>query len=146
MDQYGAPYLSDQAKASQVRSRPPKAYLAMYQSSPVPPETKGKKIPELEALFQQKKWNGMTLPEYLVLQRREFEQNKSHSFDAYDDSAARSQWTFLLDSVLVSGVVSAIWDTGESPGGRGLGGFWPCLSEAGRSPRGRCGNSLAFVS
>lgn len=109
-DQYTAPYVDSTAKASQVRNRPSKGYMLLYQSKPVPPETKGKTANELETMFKQKKWDGLTLSEYLVLQRKEFEQNKNHSFDAYSDEATDSQWTWLLDSrASSSGVVHAHW-------------------------------------
>ncbi|GEM_PF-3492929 len=118
-EQYNDPYVDESAKQAQTRNRPPKAYMLMYQSKEVPPETKGKSPDELEALFQQEKWNGMTVSEYLLLQRKELEKRKNHSFDAYNDDASKSQWTWLMDS-RVSGVADARW----SPGGRRVSVRW----------------------
>ncbi|MEK7637201.1 MAG: AAA family ATPase [Patescibacteria group bacterium] len=126
-DQYGDPYIAEGTKQSQTRNRPVKAYMLMYQSRPVPSETKGKTPDQLETLFQQKKWNGLTMSEYLLLQRRELEEHNNHSFDAYDDDATKSQWSWLLDSrVSSSGVADAHWD----PRGRRVSVSW---SDAGRS-------------
>lgn len=99
-DQYGDPGIGvgDGRKQPQNRNNTAKAYMLMYQSKPVPPETKGKTPDQLETLFKQKKWNGLTMSEYLVLQRCELEKRKNHSFDAYDEDVAKSQWSWLLDS------------------------------------------------
>jgi hypothetical protein len=73
----------------------------------------GKKPEDLDKLFAQKKWNGLTLEEYVMLQRKELEARKNHSFDAYDDDAKKSKWTWLLDSRVPRGVVHASWDPGN---------------------------------
>ena len=116
-DQYTAAYVDATAKASQIRNRPAKGYLLLYQSGEVPQETKNKTPNDLETIFKQKKWDGLTLPEYLVLQRKELEQRQNHNFDAYDDNAAKSQWTWILDNRVSSGssqrVVSARWYPGR---------------------------------
>mgnify|MGYP001573408478 CR=1 FL=1 len=102
-----------------------KAYLLLYQSNPVPQETKGKTFAaakqELDKLFGEGKWNGLTLQEYLILQRQEFEANKDHSFDEYSVSAEQSQWTWLLDSRAPSGCVDASWHPGDRRVGLGWG-------------------------
>ena len=114
-NQYTAPYIETKAKSSIPQNRPTdKAYLLLYQSNPVPQETKGKTFAaakqELDKLFGEGKWNGLTLQEYLILQRQEFEANKDHSFDEYSDNADQSQWTWLLDSRAPSGCVAAYWN------------------------------------
>jgi len=111
-EQYTTPYIDSTVKSSrQAANRPAgKAYLLLYQSNPVPQETKGKTPTQLEPMFQAKKWNGLTLEEYMMLQRKEVELKKDHSFDAYNSSdATRSQWTWLLDSRVSEGVVHAYW-------------------------------------
>ena len=110
-DQYTNPYVDDSAKQAQTRNRPVKAYMLMYQSKPVPQKTKGKTPDQLEELFKQKRWNGLTVPEDFLLQRRELEERKNHGFDTYDDDdATKSQWSWLLDSrVSSSGVADARW-------------------------------------
>lgn len=101
-------------KNATARNRPKrKAYLLLYQSAPIPEETKGKNPNDLDQLFAQKKWNGLTLEEYLMLQRRETEASKDHRFDAYSDDAKKSQWTWLLDSRVPGGVVRASWGPGD---------------------------------
>jgi len=115
-DQYGKhnkPYVDDTAKASTIRpnSRPSnQPYILLYQSAPIPQETKSKTYPQLEELFKTKGWDGLTLQEYLLLQRLECETNHDHSFDAYNvTDASKSNWSFLLDSQTPSGVVNASW-------------------------------------
>ena len=114
-------YQPDVTKNATARNRPArKAYLLLYQSGPIPDETKGKSPDQLDPLFTQKKWNGLTLEEYLMLQRKEAEASKDHRFDAYNDDAKKSQWTWLLDSRVPGGVVDASW----SPGFRQVRVFW----------------------
>ena len=111
-DQYTAYYMyePDTTKNATPRNRPAKkAYLVLYQSGSIPPETRGKTPPQLDQLFTQKKWDGLTLEEYLIIQRKELETRKNHGFDAYFDTAAQSQWTWLLDSRVPEGVVRACW-------------------------------------
>jgi len=113
-DQYTEPYFEDKTKESEPLNRPAKAYLILYQSGEVPPETKGKSPDVLRPLFKQKKWDGFTLPEYLIIQRKELEERKNHSFDAYDTNSSKSQWTWLLDTkVPPAKVVHARWDPGN---------------------------------
>lgn len=115
-EQSGFLQIDESAKQSQTRNRPAKAYMLMYQSQPIPPETKGKTPDQLETLFQQKKWNGLTMSEYLILQRRELEERKNHSFDALKgNDPEKSQWSWLLDSHVSSlGVVHASWGQGRT--------------------------------
>ena len=113
-EQYTAPYFESGTKTAQTRNRPKqKAYLLLYQSNPIPNETKGKSPNELDPLFTQKNWNGLTLEEYLILQRKETETNKDHRFDTYDDDQNKSQWTWLLDSRVSEGVGHAYWFPGS---------------------------------
>jgi hypothetical protein len=112
-EQYTTPSFESGTKTSQTRNRPKrKVYLLLYQSSPIPDETKGKSPDQLDPLFAQKKWNGLTLSEYMLLQRKEAEAAKDHRFDAYSDDAKKSQWTWLLDSRVPGGVVHARWNPG----------------------------------
>jgi hypothetical protein len=114
-------YQPDVTKNASARNRPArKAYLLLYQSGPLPEETMGKTPDQLDPLFAQKKWNGLTLEEYVVLQRKEFEARKNHEFDAYNDDAKKSKWTWLLDSRVPGGVVRASWN----PGSRRVGVIW----------------------
>ncbi len=133
-EQYTPPYFASGTKTARVDNRPRgKAYLLLYSSGPIPPETRNKTPNQLYPLFQANKWNGLTLPEYLLLQRRELEQNKDHSFDAYSDTAAQSQWTWLLDSQVPQAdpnaparVLRAYW----SPAGRQVNVSWRVVGDA----------------
>ncbi len=110
-DQYTAPYFEDNTKTAESLNRPAKAYLLLYQSGDIPQETKGQTPNQLRPLFKKNKWDGLTLPEYLVLQRVEAEKRKNHSFDAYSTSGAASNWTWLLDTnITPSKVVYASWN------------------------------------
>lgn len=97
-------------KMAPARNRPAGPYLLMYHAAPFPDETRGKDVPELDRLFARKGWNGLTLSEYLVLQRLFCEENRDHHFDVYAPDAARSQWQWLLDTRLPNGVVIAFWN------------------------------------
>lgn len=106
-----AAYFEGGTKTYDVNNRPfGKSYMLMYSSKPVPQETKNLNPDQLDELFVEKKWNGMTLGEYLVLQRKEFEQRGNHGFDAYSSDSQKSNWTWLLDSTIGSDkVVYARW-------------------------------------
>ena len=94
-----------------------KAYLLLYQSGAIPEETKGKTFPEaeqeLDKLFGKDKWNGLTLEEYLILQRQECEERQDHEFDAWSDDPNKSQCTRLLDSRVHFSCVDASWNPRE---------------------------------
>ncbi len=111
-EQYSASSLPElwNLKTAPSRNRPAGAYLLMYRTSPFPRETREKSPPDLDKLFAAMGWNGLTVPEYLVLQRLLCEANGDHRFDLYAPDAARSQWQWLLDTRLPSGVVMAFWN------------------------------------
>lgn len=111
-EQYTAPSIGDlwALKTAEARNRPLGPYLLLYKTAPFPRETRDKKAPELDRLFDSLGWQGLTVPEYLVLQRLLCEKNKDHRFDLYNQDARRSQWMWLLDSRLSSGVVMAYWN------------------------------------
>lgn len=120
-DQYDDPYFEDGTKTAESLNRPAKAYLLLYQSGDIPQETKGQSPDNLRPLFEKNKWNGLTLPEYLVLQRVEAEKRKNHGFDAYNNDATVSNWTWLLDTKIApSQVVYAHW----RPFNRQVGVYW----------------------
>lgn len=120
-DQYTTPYFENGTKTARTDHRPKdKAHLLLYSSAGVPEVTKGKSPEQLYPLFKTKKWDGLTLAEYLLLQRKELEQNKDHRFDAYSATPTQSQWTWLLDSRVpqtdpnaLAYVVRASWDPGR---------------------------------
>lgn len=97
-----AVYASGLSPQDISRRKAGKAYLLLYQSGPIPQETR-EKLPEqveaeLDKRFGKGKWNGLTLEEYLILQRKECEDRKDHGFDSGSDYSTKSQWTWLLDS------------------------------------------------
>jgi hypothetical protein len=114
-DQYTASYLDktiqnqSQTKEGKPKEKRQKAYLLLYQSGSLPPETRGMKFGAAEEFFKEKGWDGLTLEEYYLLQRLEAEKNKDHSFDSWSNDPQKSQWTWLLDSRLPSGCVYARW-------------------------------------
>jgi len=111
-DQYTAPSVPEfhNLKTASSRNRPGGPYLLMYRTAPFPRETREKSPPDLDKLFAAMGWNGLTVAEYLVLQRLLCEKNLDHRFDLYAPDAARSQWQWLLDTRLPSGVVMAFWN------------------------------------
>jgi len=106
-------------RASTPRNRPESGlYILCYSSNPIPQETKGKKYPDLDRLFEEKKWNGFTYQEHLIIQRLEAEKRgeteagvgEHHTFDGYNDDAEKSNWGWLLDSRAPAGVLRARWN------------------------------------
>ncbi|MBI5077538.1 hypothetical protein HZB94_04120 [Candidatus Falkowbacteria bacterium] len=118
-EQYTAPYINEVVKTErETKNRPQgKGYLLLYNSGSIPGSTKGKTFvsakEKLDKLFGKGNWDGLTLEEYLVLQRQELEERGNHSFDSYSDVGAESQWTWLLDSRVSSGCVGARWSPGR---------------------------------
>jgi hypothetical protein len=111
-EQYTAPSVPDlwTLKTSPARNRPAGPYVLMYRTTPFPRETREKSAPDLDRLFGAMGWNGLTVPEYLVLQRLLCEKNGDHRFDLYAPDTSRSQWQWLLDTRLPTGVVMAYWN------------------------------------
>src|SRR5215813_3911818 len=115
-EQYSPPLIPDlwQIKTTPARNRPVGPYLLLYRSSPLPRETREKGAGDIERLFAEMGWTGLTVPEYLVLQRLLAEKNGDHRFDVYVPDATRSQWQWLLDTLLLSGPVTAFWNPQKS--------------------------------
>ena len=91
-----------------------KAYLVLYSSDPIP--CKGLTFPQAQAEFTQNNWNGLTLPEFLILQAQEQNSSHNHDFIAYDsNNAQKSNWSWLLDTAVGS---SDCVDAGWYPGYR----------------------------
>jgi len=111
-DQYTHPMIVDpqSLRLAEARSRPVGSYILFYRSGPLPRETRDKKAADSEVFFRSMKWNGMTIPEYLIIQRLLCEKNKDHRYDLYSPDVARSQWTWLLDSRTTTGIVMAFWN------------------------------------
>ncbi|OGE94407.1 MAG: hypothetical protein A3B10_01230 [Candidatus Doudnabacteria bacterium RIFCSPLOWO2_01_FULL_44_21] len=119
-EQFTTPYFETGTKTARTDNRPKgKAYMLLYSSGAIPAKTRNQTPTQLYPMFKAKKWDGLTLAEYLLLQRKESEQNKDHRFDAYSDTPANSQWTWILDSRVPqtdpnapAGVVRAGWNPG----------------------------------
>jgi MoxR-like ATPase len=132
VDQYTAPYYSEKDKilTASMENRPTtKAYILMYQSGNIPRETMGKNPTQLLALFAKNRWNGLTLDEYCLLQRKEAIKNKDHRFDAYSSDPAKSNWGWLLDARVPDGFVHAPWD----PGAHRVDLYWDDAESSGSS-------------
>src|SRR6266481_8598449 len=100
-------WIYEPVKEAKSDKRPDK-YLLLY-TKDIPQETKGKTPIELEKLFKEKDWKGMTIEEYLVIQRFEFKKRKDHSFDSYNYEISKSNWTYLLGSKNTGFVVKVCW-------------------------------------
>ncbi|MGH9317004.1 MAG: hypothetical protein ACRD1P_07855 [Thermoanaerobaculia bacterium] len=97
-------------KTAGIRNRPSGPYLLLYRPGPFPRETRDKKAGELDRLFESLGWRGLSIPEYLILQRVLCEKHSDHRFDLYARDVACSQWMWLLDSRLRTGVGMAFWN------------------------------------
>jgi hypothetical protein len=97
-------------KTTPSRNRPAGCYVLFYRTSPFPRETREKSAADIDRLFSTLGWTGLTVAEYMVLQRLLAEKNGDHRFDLYAPDAARSQWQWLLDTRLPSGSVMAFWN------------------------------------
>jgi len=111
-DQYTEPMIADvwSLRTANVRDRPSAPYILFYRSGPLPRETRDKKAADVQVFFGSMGWHGLTIPEYLILQRVLCEKHRDHRFDLYSPDVARSQWMWLLDSRPPSGVVMAYWN------------------------------------
>jgi len=114
-DQYTDSYLNSRIMETSpsipasTQTKRQKPYILLYQSTPIPQETKNLTYLQADALFQEKNRDGLTLAEYYLLQRKEAEKNKNHSFDAYNDNPEQSNWSWLLDARISAGCVYAAW-------------------------------------
>lgn len=103
-------WFESSVKESEIKNRPKGSYLLLYQSGDIPSETRGKNPDELDKLFKKNNWQGLTLPEYLLLQRLEVENSGDHSWSAYNYDSSKSNWTWLLgNTVGADKVVYAYW-------------------------------------
>jgi hypothetical protein len=111
-DQYTQPAIVDMRalQTCDVRNRPLGPYVLFYRTGPLPRETRDKRAADVQSFFASMRWNGLTIPEYLILQRILCEKNRDHRYDLYSPDVARSQWMWLLDSKPPTGVVMAYWN------------------------------------
>lgn len=103
-------WVEQQSQGSWRDERREHSYLLMYSNAGVPIETKNKSFIELGDLFSKRKWDGLTLREYYLLQLLECEKNKDHRFDALHLKKEKSQWTFLLHARVRGGCLHGCWD------------------------------------
>jgi len=115
-DQYTHPLIADvrSLQTCEVRNRPLRPYVLLYRSGGLPRETRDKSAGDVQTFFASMRWNGLTIPEYLILQRLLCEKNRDHRYDLYSPDVSRSQWMWLLDSKPPSGVVMAYWNPARS--------------------------------
>lgn len=98
-------------KVSKSRRHPQdEPYLLMYRSSGIPLNTKGKTFLQIRDMFDRNGWNGMTLEEHLLIQRRETEERGSHEFDASSVVPELSNFGFAIDSGDLGYVVTVNWN------------------------------------
>jgi hypothetical protein len=111
-EQYTPPAIPElrTLKTTPARNRPTGCYVLFYRTSPFPRETREKSAPDVDKLFSALGWTGLTVSEYMVLQRLLAEKNGDHRFDLYAPDSERSQWQWLLDTRLPSGAVMAFWN------------------------------------
>lgn len=106
--QYRAPFLADTwskepngrllQRTDNVDSRMYNPYLLLVAAEPCKTAwgRTGKQIVEL---FESRGWQGLTVPEYLVLQRYYCEQFQDHRFFETPQDDAHSHWLWLVDSM-----------------------------------------------
>jgi hypothetical protein len=85
------------------------AYLLLYSQDPILESTKNKTYPQCEEIFKQNNWDGLTLPEFYLIERKECAKHQDHRMFAYNNNNKESQWTWLLDSHVPDGCVRAYW-------------------------------------
>ena len=111
-EQYTASYLEEplSTECTMVENEKKQrqgAYLLFYSSGAVPDETKNLTFGKAEELFKKKGWNGLTLQELYLLERKECRKNKNHGWSAYDTDARKSNWAWCLASRLPAGHAGA---------------------------------------
>lgn len=73
--------------------RPGHPYLLTLPADRLPEWTRGHTAPALRAELAARGYSGLTVPEYLVLQRQSFDTHGDHRFDSYTGDAPG--WTWL---------------------------------------------------
>ena len=106
--QYREPFLADDwsktpngkvwQRQADLGGREWSAYLYLFSPNPIQ-KCWGLTAKQIREHFEAKGWHGLTVPEYLVLQRSSCEQHGDHRFfeKPEDDSGAHSLW--LIDSM-----------------------------------------------
>lgn len=114
--QYSEPWrpTAELLRTVESRGRPAGAYLLMHRPGRFPAETFGQTTTALDKQFAGRSWAGLTLPEYLVLQRRSCEEHGDHRFDDYLAEGERCQWMWLLDARVGDKVTMAYWNGGKN--------------------------------
>jgi hypothetical protein len=95
-----APSIDEELRALWPENRPDGAYLLLHGSGAFPPQTQGVRAKAIEEGFWKHGWSGLSVFEYLVLQRASVEEHGDHRF-------AEPQW--LLDTRADGRVAGASW-------------------------------------
>jgi hypothetical protein len=72
-------------------------YLYLYSPDPHP-SARGKTARQIGEYFQARGWQGLTTPEYLILQRYLCEKHRDHRFHDHGEAPER-HWMWLIDSM-----------------------------------------------
>ncbi|WP_067650988.1 hypothetical protein [Nocardia harenae] len=72
--------------------RPDHPYLLVLPAERIQPWTRGRTAPGLRKALTAHGWSGLTVPEYLVLQRQSFDAHGDHRFDAYTGDEPGWSW------------------------------------------------------
>jgi hypothetical protein len=106
--QYRAPFLADDwtktpngkviQRRKRLAGRESGPYLLLFSPEP---QTNcwGKTAKQIEEQFQARAWQGLTVPEYLVLQRVFAERHRDHRFFEQPLDESGGHWLWLIDSM-----------------------------------------------
>lgn len=83
-------------------------YLYLFDPDPHP-SARGKTARQIAEHFQARGWQGLTVPEYLILQRWLCERHKDHRFHDHGESPER-HWMWLIDSMTETDCAIAMAD------------------------------------
>jgi len=83
-------------------------YLYLFDPDPNP-SARGKTARQIAEYFQARGWQGLTVPEYLILQRWLAERHKDHRFHEKGEAPDR-HWMWLIDSMTEADCAIAMAD------------------------------------
>lgn len=111
--QYAEPQVHDlhRLHTSDARNRPVGPYALAFRARPFADETRNCSARELDGWLARDGLSGLTVAEYLVLQRMAATGFGDHRFDNLLDGRWGPQWMWLLDTRMAGVCAAAGWNT-----------------------------------
>ncbi|MGH7131029.1 MAG: hypothetical protein ACREJO_03690 [Phycisphaerales bacterium] len=114
--QYAEPWIADleALKAALPRSRPAGAYVLCMAFGAYEEDTANQSARQIDKLFEEDEVTGLTVPEFMLVQRLRAVENGDHRFaDATPMGSEQAGWQWLLDTRSKDGVAAGYWNAGK---------------------------------